>query len=422
MSGGGIGGALEAVAPLALMAIPGVGEALAPLTASLESAGLGADAASAATSGLLGAVTSGGAAALTGHNPLKAALIGGLGGGLGSYALGPSGFGDAASGADSAITSSDLPAAQAPTLSEAGVPSSTPVDAGGGINPTNGGFNSSSLGFTPNLNLNGASAAPATVDSLGVSGGYMPNAAAAANSTDPSILAKLGKYALNDPLKAALAGDFALTGIQSLMPRPKVNVADNAAAVKATDPNFSNATLPAYHMQNTATPYTGNWYTYGETPQTTPLYSSQTVPGYARGGPVKGYAAGGPMMPQSTAMPQQAPAQAPSLPVNPLTLQVAHNVGAAIGKHLRSAKAHVGPGPVQGAGGGQADQVPAKLSQGEYVLSSDIPSALGDGSSEEGAKILDKFVKNVRTHKTSKGGKFPPKAHNPLAYLPKGSA
>lgn len=564
MSGGGgsgFEGALGTIAPLALMAIPGVGEALAPITEGLEGAGLGADAATAATTGLIGAVTGGGAAALQGKNPLTAALIGGLGSGLGSYALGA---GDAASGAapidTGSISSSDLAPIDSSPLSDVGTQSAlegnagsdnlnTPIDAGGGVSaaPTN------NLGS--GAALDGSSQAPVTGGPQ-ILAGYSGLGTQDATSS-PSVLSQFGSYAANNPLRTAIAGDIALSTAQSLMPHPKVNVAKNAAQVKATDPGFYNSSLPAYHMQNTATPYTGNWYTYGEQSQPTPLYSSQTVPGsYAHGGKVKNYAAGGtvssqtynplkggilhvgqninapqvvpsaatnplaplvaapapainpppainlnnitqspaaanftaapvhqvspdiaqilqslssrqsgmqqpqnnqmaapnsgmsfsqafapamlgykhggqvhkyatggPVNPLMPSPPTQMPTQtqtSPTLPANPLTIQAAHNVGVALGKHLKNTMM-TPPGQVKGAGGGQDDAVPAKLSQDEYVLSADIPAALGDGSSNEGAKKLDQFVKNVRAHKTKNGGKFPPKAKNPLAYLPKGS-
>jgi hypothetical protein len=118
--------------------------------------------------------------------------------------------------------------------------------------------------------------------------------------------------------------------------------------------------------------------------------------------------------------PQAASPPRPQQKINPLQLAAVHKIGVAIGQHL---KAHgydpnkTPAGPVHGKGGGQDDAVSAKLSDGEYVLSADIPAALGDGSSKEGAKKLDKMVQHIRSHKTSKRGSFPPKAKNPLSYI-----
>jgi hypothetical protein len=79
---------------------------------------------------------------------------------------------------------------------------------------------------------------------------------------------------------------------------------------------------------------------------------------------------------------------------------------------------HKGSHYVDGAGGGQDDLIPAQLADGEYVLDAEIVAALGDGSSKEGAKRLDKFREAIRKHK--RGGSLkdiPPKAKSPLAYF-----
>lgn len=73
---------------------------------------------------------------------------------------------------------------------------------------------------------------------------------------------------------------------------------------------------------------------------------------------------------------------------------------------------------VQGEGDGTSDSVPAMLANGEYVISADIVSALGNGSNEAGAGILDKFMQSIRAHKTSNGDKgLPEDSKGPLAYL-----
>jgi len=276
--------------------------------------------------------------------------------------------------------------------------------------------------------------------------GVMSGASAA-----PSSSSGIGGYlSKQNPLNLALAGTTALSAGQALMPKKPVNIQQNAANVLGTNPSFSNPNLPQYSMQNTASPYQGNWYTYGESPQA-PLYNAQPqlVPnqpayaakgglmkGYAQGGQVRHYAPGGavmPMppqnplaaaasqmpqgqpMPQRPMMPQQG---APTRKVNPLAMVAAHKLGVAIGKHIAKKRMMTPPGQVHGKGGGQDDAIPARLSQGEFVHSADVVSALGDGSSNEGAKKLTIMARNIRKHKTSKDGGFPPKAKkNPLAYI-----
>lgn len=71
-----------------------------------------------------------------------------------------------------------------------------------------------------------------------------------------------------------------------------------------------------------------------------------------------------------------------------------------------------------GPGGGQDDMVEARLSPGEYVWDADVVSALGDGSNEEGARILDEARKLIRGHKRSTPvDRIPPMAKSPLAYI-----
>lgn len=293
------------------------------------------------------------------------------------------------------------------------------------------------------------------------------DAVPAAGSSGPGVGSYLSKQ---NPLNLALAGTTGLGAISSLIPKKQVNVGQNAANVMATNPNFSNPNLPQYTMQNTAAPYAGNWYTYGQQPQTAPLYNAQPMPvtpaktgglmkGYAQGGTVHGYGNGMPnplsgamggvpmvsnqpirrfavggVVPQGTPMPPQgmspqmpmsavAPMQQQvRKPVNPLVLHnIAHKVGMALGKRIAQKHGVTPPGPVSGPGGGHDDLIPARLSDGEFVHSADVVAALGDGSTREGGKKLKAFDAAVRAHKTKNGSKFPPRAKNPLSYLPKGS-
>ena len=75
-------------------------------------------------------------------------------------------------------------------------------------------------------------------------------------------------------------------------------------------------------------------------------------------------------------------------------------------------------GYLDGNTGGQDDKIDARLSDGEYVLSADVVGHLGDGNNSAGARKLDKFMANVRNHKTSKRGKgLAPKAKSLSAYM-----
>jgi hypothetical protein len=67
---------------------------------------------------------------------------------------------------------------------------------------------------------------------------------------------------------------------------------------------------------------------------------------------------------------------------------------------------------------GQDDVIPVAAAGGEYVFDADTVSALGDGNTDAGAKVLDGMRQQVRKHKRSApADKIPPKAKSPLAYL-----
>ena len=73
---------------------------------------------------------------------------------------------------------------------------------------------------------------------------------------------------------------------------------------------------------------------------------------------------------------------------------------------------------VKGRGDGQSDDIPAMLADGEYVFDADTVAALGNGSSDAGAKALDKMRESIRKHKRAAPvNKIPPKAKSPLEYF-----
>lgn len=76
---------------------------------------------------------------------------------------------------------------------------------------------------------------------------------------------------------------------------------------------------------------------------------------------------------------------------------------------------------VEGPGDGQSDDIPAMLADGEYVIDAETVAMLGNGSNKAGAKKLDEFRMNIRSHKRDTPlDKIPPASKSPLAYL-KGS-
>lgn len=63
---------------------------------------------------------------------------------------------------------------------------------------------------------------------------------------------------------------------------------------------------------------------------------------------------------------------------------------------------------VAGPGDGRSDNVPAMLSADEYVIPADVVAALGDGSSNAGAKVLADLVVSTREGYRRKLGSLPP--------------
>lgn len=70
---------------------------------------------------------------------------------------------------------------------------------------------------------------------------------------------------------------------------------------------------------------------------------------------------------------------------------------------------------VQGPGDGKSDSIPAKLSDGEYVISAPAVSALGNGSNKAGAKKLDKMHQTILSKHYK--GKSPKRAMGLGSYM-----
>jgi hypothetical protein len=86
---------------------------------------------------------------------------------------------------------------------------------------------------------------------------------------------------------------------------------------------------------------------------------------------------------------------------------------------MRFAKGGRSEFAINGAGTGRSDDIPAVLSDGEYVIDAETVALLGDGSNKAGAKKLDELRIKVRKHKGRKlaKGRFSANAKRPEAYL-----
>jgi hypothetical protein len=74
---------------------------------------------------------------------------------------------------------------------------------------------------------------------------------------------------------------------------------------------------------------------------------------------------------------------------------------------------------VNGIGDGRSDEIPALLSDGEYVIDAETVAMLGDGSGKAGAKRLDDLRVKIRKHKGRNlaKGRFSDNAKAPEKYL-----
>ena len=73
-------------------------------------------------------------------------------------------------------------------------------------------------------------------------------------------------------------------------------------------------------------------------------------------------------------------------------------------------------GHVQGPGGGQDDAIPARLSDGEYVMDATSVADLGDGSTRKGAAVLDQVRDAIAKDKGRKS-RVPPKVGALQSYI-----
>lgn len=93
--------------------------------------------------------------------------------------------------------------------------------------------------------------------------------------------------------------------------------------------------------------------------------------------------------------------------------------GFAVGGPTTARRASKNAFAVRGPGDGRSDDIPAVLSDGEYVIDAETVALLGNGSNKAGAAQLDRFRANVRKHKGKElaKGRFSANAKNPQAYM-----
>lgn len=65
---------------------------------------------------------------------------------------------------------------------------------------------------------------------------------------------------------------------------------------------------------------------------------------------------------------------------------------------LRRSNAYAEGGPIAGPASGTADNIPIQASGGEYMVNADVVSALGDGNTEAGQRILHEMTQRILEH------------------------
>lgn len=250
------------------------------------------------------------------------------------------------------------------------------------------------------------------------------------NSSGGGVLGNLISTAVNNPVQTGLLGLQAYNMSQA----PALPTLQQQQAA-TQGPTFS-MNLPQYNATQTRNPI-ADYYTYGYSPQPTQISTALTAaaPGTQGTGnaPIK-LARGGVPRPRLPGAPHlmgaprhNAGSGAAMLGALSHMRRASGVTSAPIGGALSGGMptlAHGGmfsqQGQVQMGTGtkGQADKVPAMLSEDEFVMPADVVSSLGDGSSNAGGGVLKQFVANVRAHKGKIGSDgMPPKAKSPEQYL-----
>lgn len=265
----------------------------------------------------------------------------------------------------------------------------------------------------------------------GVTGG---NAGAAAAATGKTASGG-GMGALSNP---ALIAGLALAGSMgsSLMGQKQ---AQSGPPTTTTDPNMTRG-LSQVAFNRTYQAPQGDLTRYGMTGGQHRFYDDNRLPATVAardGGYLRRYAGGGGVRSESAedevlarrraAMAQQlaetarvrergAPLLGPAVPgSNQSSMPAFMNwIPGALDQHSKM----YAKGGVSGPGAGRSDDIPAVLSDGEYVIDAETVALLGDGSSKAGAAKLDQMRQQIRKHKGGAlaRGQISPDAKPALAY------
>lgn len=371
-----LGKLLGILAPIAALAIPGIGEVLAP---ALMGLGIGGTTAGILSSALVGGAFGAGSAALTGANPIKGALIGGVTGGLGT-AVGPS--------LSSGLESLGVGTQTANALVNAGLGAGGSAAAGG--NPLTGAIMAGGLSYL----------APGITSKIQGLGSITPNGAAGDLSNAVSNATTGAMPAGSDAgIAASTLPDGTLASDSVSAPSAvAAPAAPGAAGAAGSSSSLMSKALPALMMLSLAGGLSGP---KSPSVQTTPPPASN-APGYFNQPLTPS-----PYAPQVNAdalrMLLQNPGAYASQGGPGYYQQGTSGIHFAKGGALQQAAQHISsPSPaarmavIRGAGDGQSDDIDAKLADNEHVIDALTVAAAGRGSSEAGHKRIEKWKSDVR--------------------------
>lgn len=386
--GGGLAAGADAgigaAADFGLTDALGVGAGILGDSAPIADAGIG----------MAGASLFDSAAQAAGISPIAAEAIGGIGGGVdplgtaaatatGNTAAGTAGADFVGQGLSSGMTPGSI-AAQSEGAGFASTPQAA-VDAAstaGNLNPAAASELSSEVSAADSAN-------PYALQSAQ---GALNQGAASGATTSQNLVSRLfGGKGISDTSLALGALAALGTGAQSLFKStPNYGMLPGPGTTSATSGALFNAPLNKSGYVNRTPvanyqPSTGSFYTYGQAAE--PQFFNNNYLSLARGGALN--------------RPRMAAAAPP--PRSP-TFDTARG-----DKHVR------------GAGGGQDDNVNAKLSPGEWVADANFVSAIGDGNNEEGSRRLYDMRRRVMAEKGMRKTVPPKLKRSPLEYLKKAS-
>jgi hypothetical protein len=334
---------------------------------------------------LLGAAMGGGAAALTGGDPLKGALLGGLTGGAGAGIGGA--LGGATAGTEAALASQAGTAigTGAPTLANAqgiaGLTSGAPTMANAAAANTAastaasvpGGLGSGTFGM--GMPMPGVDSFQSVIPQAGSPLAYTPPPIAAMPAAAPQTFTEGMQKFASDPMASLKANQFTAAGAG-------LAGAMGAANTDVYKEKEYNGPLKRFN------PFDPNKYRASQ---------------YAEGG-ITSLASGGY---------DQQVGEDPQ----PMRMDMASGGIANLGSYSDGGRMLKGPGD------GMSDSIPAnisgkrpaRLADGEFVVPADVVSHLGNGSTDAGAKTLYRMMDKVRTART--GRKAQGKQINPSKYM-----